>query len=105
LAKDYGMTDMNSVSHSRVNRAMPWSRGLHAQPDRSLGIKHFAPGFSAHFHPTYPTCSPSETPVNIRGKKIVGQALARSGSIPGPSVNTKIEGRYYPNPSGRPQGA
>ena len=96
LAKDYGMSDMNSVSHSRVNRAMPWSRGVHAQPDPSLGIKHFAPGFAAPFHPSMPTCSPSSVPVNIRGKKAVGVALTRSASIPGPSVNTKIEGRYYP---------
>ena len=96
LAEAYGMSDMNTGSPSRLNRAMPHSRGIHAQPDKSLGIKHFAPGFAAHFHPTLPTCGPSLIPPDARHKVSIGARLPRSASIGGPMMSTKIEGRYYP---------
>jgi hypothetical protein len=102
LAADYGLTNLNSPSPSRLNRAMPWADNSQVAPDRSLGIKHFAPGFSGYFHPTKVTCAPSLSPPHQRVTPPVGVRLPISGNIQGPSVrgrqglNTRIDGRHYP---------
>jgi hypothetical protein len=102
LAADYGLTNLNTPSPSRLNRAMPWHPNNQVQPDRSLGMKTFAPGFASYFHPSKPTCTPSVTAPQLRGSKVVGQPLPRSGTIAGPmtrgsrGLNTRIDGRFYP---------
>jgi hypothetical protein len=96
------MTNVNTPSPSRLNRAMPWHHNSHVQPERGLGIKNFAPGFSSYFHPQKATCSPSLVPSNQRISQAVGNRLPTSDSIQGPSVrgrrglNTRIDGRYIP---------
>jgi hypothetical protein len=81
---------------------MPWHKNSHVQPEKSLGVKHFAPGFSSYFHPTQPTCSPSTTTPRVGLRPTVGTRLPRSDSIAGPAtrgsrgLNTTIEGRFYP---------
>jgi hypothetical protein len=102
LAADYGLSNLNTPSPSRLNRAMPLAAGSQIAPDRSLGMKHFAPGFASYFHPTQPTCGPSLVPSNQRMLQQVGVRLPVSGSIAGPSVrgrpglNSRIEGSYRP---------
>jgi hypothetical protein len=102
LADGYGLSNLNTPSPSRVNRAMPMHPGVSAQPDRSLGIKRFAPGFSSYINPRAATCTPSLEGVGHRVSQMVGMRLAQSGNVPGPNVrgrqglNTKIDGRHYP---------
>jgi len=99
LADGYGMTNVNTPSRSRVNRAMPHNSGMFAQPDKSLGIKTFAPGFSSYFHPSVPTCAPSLAPPAAPRRIAIGQKLPQSGTVSGPRINTSIAGRHYPGRS------
>lgn len=92
LATDYGMANMNSASPSRVNRAMPQYQA--PAVDQGFGIKHFAPGFSAHVSPNGPTCSPSLSPVDIKGKQPIGRSFTPSSTVPGPIANTEFAGRH-----------
>ena len=94
LATDYGMANLNSPSHSRLNRAA--ARYDSPPVETSLGVKHFAPGFAANFSTRGATCSPSAVPVDLRGTQTVGRALSRSGTIPGPGANTEFAGRHIP---------
>lgn len=95
LATDYGMSNMNSASPSRQNRAMPRYEGATADP--GLGVKHFAPGFSAHVSPNGATCSPSLSPVNLKGVQPVGRSFSPSGTIPGPLAMTEFAARHVGN--------
>ncbi len=84
------MTDINSPSNSRLNRAMPKFQVNH--PD--MPVRHFAPGFSAQVSSAGPTCQVSEAKVDLRGKVTTGVALQHSRSIPGPQANTELHGRH-----------
>jgi len=88
LADSYAMTDMNSPSHSRLNRAMPALQ----QPatDPSLGQRHFAPGFSSPVSPHGATCAPSTAPIDVRGKVQIGVPRVRSETIPDAKFNASI---------------
>jgi hypothetical protein len=90
LASDYGMSNMNSPSASRVGRAMP----KFDQPRADMPVKHFAPGFSAPVSSGGPTCQVSEASVNLHGKVATGKSLQHSRSVPGPQAMTEIAGRY-----------
>src|SRR5215471_7320940 len=84
-ADSFGLTNLNSPSASRLNRAQP---KLEQPPvDDSIGVKHFAPGFSAAISRGWDgrggaTCGPSESGVNAHGRVTIGAQLA-SGAYPG----------------------
>jgi hypothetical protein len=90
LADAYGMTNMNSPSHSRVNRAMPRLE----QPRADTQPVHFAPGFSAPMSLRGATCVPSTAPVNLRGSVRVGMPFDHSATIPGPGANAVVVARH-----------
>lgn len=94
LADQAGMTNMNSPSHSRVNRAMPKVE----QPpvDLTYGVRHFAPGFSAAVSSQGATCGPSVASVDLRGSVRINRQLPRATSVPGPAANSVIAGRHVP---------
>ena len=71
LAKNYGMSDINSPSPSRLDRAMP----KHERPvGDSPFLWNFAPGFVAPFNmQSQPTCEPSRQPVNFKVTAATGR--------------------------------
>lgn len=81
LAKNYGMTDINSPSPSRLNRAMP----KHDTPVADGPTWRYAPGFVAPFSLSgNPTCEPSRERVNFKvtqatGRPAAGATQMRSG--------------------------
>ena len=89
LASSYAMTEINTPSHSRLNRAMP--KFAQYQPD--MPVKHFAPGFSAPVSSEGPTCQVSEASVDLRGKTSINRQLSTNGRWPSPMTNTEINGR------------
>ena len=88
LANAYGMTDINSSSHSRLNRAMP--RAVHPGPESLRGQHTFAPGFTANIYHTA-SCEPSLTRNNFKGvTAAIGDSapgFSRSRSIATPGMN------------------
>jgi hypothetical protein len=90
LAADYGLTNLNSGSHSRLNRAMP----KYEQRRADMPVKHFAPGFSAPVSSLGATCQESEARVDVHGKVATNRSLPASRSVPGPQVMTDIAGRH-----------
>lgn len=92
IADQHGLTNLNSPSHSRLNRAMPRLEVPPISPE--MGIRNFAPGFSAPVSAHGPICVPSTAPIDLRGKVQIGVARDSSKSIPGPMTNTVIEGRH-----------
>ncbi len=94
IADQHGFTNLNSASPSRLNRAAPRLDVPPISPE--LGIRQFAPGFSAPVSAHGAICVPSSSPVNLRGKVVVGPNAPRreaSASIPGPGANAIIAGR------------
>jgi hypothetical protein len=98
LADSFGLTNMNSPSPSRLNRAQP---KIEQPPvDDSMGVKHFAPGFSAHVSRGWDgmggaTCGPSEGSVTAAGRVTVGAALSPGQrSYPGVQRNFGGTRRY-----------
>ena len=95
IADQHGMTNLNSPSPSRLNRAAPRLDVPPVSPH--LGTVHFAPGFSAPVSEHGPICVPSSSHVNLRGKVAIGVARDPSSSIPGPSANAIVEARHRPD--------
>ncbi len=95
IADQHGLTDLNSPSASRLNRAAPRLQPNPPSPD--LGIVHFAPGFSAPVSRFGPSCTTSSSPLDIRGKIPIGVSRSPSKSIPGPGANAVIEARHRPD--------
>jgi predicted nucleic acid-binding Zn-ribbon protein len=63
LAESYGMSDINTPSPSRLNRAMP----KYDAPKADGPTLNFAPGFAAPFHTGgRATCEPSQTRVDFK---------------------------------------
>ena len=93
LAADYGMTNINSPSPSRLNRAMPVVNGPRGA--NLLGSKLFAPGFSADVYDT-PTCGASTSAVNLRGVQPVGRAFGASRTVRTLRQATKIVRQHRP---------
>lgn len=90
LAHDYGMSDINTPSKSRLNRAMP----KFAQRVPDLPVQHFAPGFSAPVSSQGATCQESTVTGNaVFGKVVINRALPASGMFPNPMTNTRIVAR------------
>ncbi len=95
LAHDYGMSNINSASQSRLGRAMP----KYQQPKADMPVTHFAPGFSAPTSSAGATCQETEAHGNaVTGKVTVNRTLPASRSVPGPQAWTDIAGRH----AGRP---
>lgn len=95
LAHDYGMSDINSASHSRLGRAMP----KYEQKKVDMPTMHFAPGFSAGVSSSGATCQETEARGNsVVGKVTTGRTLPASRSVPGPQAWTDLAGRH----AGRP---
>ena len=87
LADSFGLTDLNSPSPSRLNRAMP--RIARPAESTKLGTKHFAPGFSADVYANRATAEWSQAPVNLRAttQRVGPHAIQFSGgdgSVPNP---------------------
>lgn len=78
LAADAGLTNLNSPSPSRLNRAMPQAK----QPSQqgTLGVKHWAPGFSSEVYHS-PHCAPSLSPPNLKGFLPVGKVMPKGGDM------------------------
>jgi hypothetical protein len=96
LADVYGMSDINSPSPSRLNRAAP--KVVQPPVDVSAPPMQFAPGFTAHVSPHGATCAPSTTGVHARISASPGTALTGSKSVPGPRANTVIVASHQPAP-------
>ncbi len=91
IADQHGMTNLNSPSPSRLNRAAP---RVHVPPiSPELGIRHFGPGLSAPVSAHGAICVQSSSPVDVRGKVQIGVARDRSASIPGPEANAIVMAR------------
>ena len=102
LADDFGLTNLNSPSPSRLNRAKPPLE--HRKVDYDGRPMHFAPGFSSPISSQGATCQPTSTPVNLRGKVSIGglsqgrggglinnpSKFVRSDTIAGPGINTRV---------------
>ena len=91
IADQHGFTNLNSPSHSRLNRSAPKVHTAPITPE--LGIRHFGPGFSAPVAKDGCICVPSFSPVDVRGKVQIGVARDRSASIPGPDANAIVMAR------------
>lgn len=94
LAEQHGMTNLNSPSESRLNRAAPRVYQPPLSPE--LGVKHWGHGIATQFSAHGVTATQAASPINLTGKLAVGQhAQPRygGGSVPGPMANTVIEGR------------
>jgi len=94
IADQHNMTNLNSPSPSRLNRAAPRIDVPAVSPD--LGVVNFGPGFSAPVSRNGPICVPSSAPVDIRGKVAIGVSRDASASIPGPKANAIVEARHRP---------
>lgn len=102
LAADYGMSQVNTPSPSRLNRAMP----KFSQPPiaSDMPVKHFAPGFSAGISRGFDgtggaTCQVSDAQVNVKGSTQIGVPLRPTAKFggeqtPGPQAMTQIGGRH-----------
>jgi hypothetical protein len=103
LASDFGFTNLNSPSASRLNRGAP--RADHPGPQRRLGEKTFGmglgiPGITAN---VYDKCSsePATAPTGLKGTSMrIGDNAPRftrgAGSFPGPSDNAVVHYRHRP---------
>ena len=91
LARDYGMSNINSASQSRLGRAMP----KYEQKRADMPTMHFAPGFSAPVSSAGSTCQETVAVGNsVNGKVTVNRTLPASRSVPGPQAWTDIAGRH-----------
>jgi hypothetical protein len=97
LAALYGMTNLNSPSPSRLNRAAP--RADHPGSERYRGQHTFAPGFTANIY-SKASCEPSLNQPNIKGSTVKIDTLAspfsRATTIDGPNINTVVAARHMP---------
>lgn len=96
-ADAFGMSDLNSPSHSRLNRAAPRARV--PAPSTSLGQVTFAPGFAAEVHSAGSTCAPSLSgPTGLKGYTgaVGDRAVPFPGSntVPGPRANAVVHARH-----------
>jgi hypothetical protein len=94
IAEQQGMTNLNSPSPSRSNRAAPRLEVPPLSPE--LGVKHWGMGITSQFSRHGPVCVEAANPVNLRGSVAVGpraQAHSPSVSIPGPGANAIVQAR------------
>lgn len=95
LARDYGMSNINSASQSRLGRAMP----KYEQKRTDIPTMNFAPGFAAPVSSAGATCQESEATGNsVTGKVTIGRTLPASRSYGNMASFTEVGGRH----AGRP---
>lgn len=111
LADSYGMTNINTPSPSRLNRAMP----KHYHPPADGPTMNFG-GFSAPINSQLqPTAGWAHSNMSVRQSVPTGQALPRAASYPQiGQANLGLPGNKYPrgyqspqqpaNPIARPEG-
>lgn len=96
LAANYGMTDINSASPSRLNRAMP----KHDPVVADGPVLSFAPGFAAPFNRAgRSTCEPSHQKVDFKVRAEAEKALTpqlRAGPQIGASTWKNMRRQYRP---------
>ena len=92
LAQDYGMSNINSASQSRLGRAMP----KYQQPKADMPVKHWGMGFSSESSSAGAMCV--EAGSQVGGKVTVNRTLSASGTYGNLGQFTDIAGRH----SGRP---
>jgi len=96
LAQSYGMSDINSASPSRLNRAMPKHEPVIADGP----VLNFAPGFAAPFNTQgFCTCEPSHAKVNFKVTAQPGKAMSpqlRAGPQIGASNWKTMRKAYRP---------
>lgn len=78
LAASYGLTNLNSPSPSRLNRAMPAQQAPSSAG--SIGVKQWAPGFASEVFQTS-HCAPSTAPMDLKGFKPVGVPMMQGGDM------------------------
>ena len=104
LASDFGFTNLNSPSLSRLNRAAP--RAHHPGPSERLGEKTFGmglgiPGITANVYPKA-SCEPGAAPIGLKATTTaIGDMAPRftpgAGSLPGPDANAVVHYRHRPS--------
>jgi len=90
IADQHGLTNLNSPSPSRLNRAAP--RAPVYQQVQGYN-HHWGLGVSSPISTQGAICVQSSTPVDIRGKVPIGVARDRSASFPGPEANAIVVAR------------
>lgn len=94
IAAQHGMTNLNSPSPSRNDRAAPKIDVPPLSPE--LGVKHWGMGIASEFSRHGPVCVESSNAINLRGKVSVGPnaiPATPSSSVPGPGANMVLAGR------------
>lgn len=97
IAEQQGMTNLNSPSPSRLNRAAPRLTPPPLTPE--LGVKHWGLGITSPFSAHGPVCVEAANPIKLKGQLAVGDHAVQRGpnnAFPGPGANTIIEGRHRP---------
>lgn len=91
IADQHKLTNLNSPSHSRLNRAMP-----RAPQHRTVDgyTHHFGMGLSSPISTEGAICGPSSSPVDVRGKVRVGMKSDKSQTMPGPEANARVAARH-----------
>lgn len=98
IAEQQGMTNLNSPSPSRLNRAAPRYNAPPISPE--MGVKHWGMGIASQFSAHGPVCVESSSNINLRGQLAVGPHAVPRGpnnAFPGPSANAIVEGRHRPS--------
>jgi hypothetical protein len=94
IADQHGMTNLNSASPSRLNRAAPRLETPPLSPE--LGVKHWGMGITSQFSAHGPVCVEASNPINLHGKVAIGPNAAphsSSATIPGPGANAIVQAR------------
>lgn len=94
IARQHGVTNLNSPSPSRVNRAAPVLPPKPISPE--AGVRHWGMGITSAVSLHGAVAVEAASPIDLRGKLAIGTHAApnpASASVPGPMANTIIEGR------------
>jgi hypothetical protein len=98
LADNYGLSDLHSARAGEAAKIphRPSYNGPEVVMEKRYGQGFSAPVLRSADHPHgIATCTPSTTPVNLKGKVRVGRALPRSGQVMSTvQANTAIEARH-----------
>jgi hypothetical protein len=94
IAEQQGMTNLNSPSPSRLNRAAPRVNVPPMSPE--LGEKHWGLGISSGMSRHGAVCVEASSNINLKGTLAVGDHATPRGpnaAFPGPSANAIVQGR------------
>lgn len=95
IADQHGMTDLNSPSPSRLNRAAPRINTPPISPE--LGTMHWGMGITSQMSRHGPVCVEASNPINLRAKTVaIGNNAvpnSHSATIPGPAANAVVQYR------------